>query len=169
MIGSAIYGQDNGGGEASVYRYVLTRDLGEGMLVHPKDLNGAVLLIGLNPSTATAEANDPTITREIGFARSWGHRHLWKCNAFGFRATDPDNMMAAADPVGPFNDKYIFEAAALADRIVICWGNGGAFQKRGEAVLELLLGFQLWHFGKTKIGEPKHPLYLKGTSPLVPW
>jgi len=31
------------------------------------------MIIGLNPSTADENENDPTITRCINFAKSWGY------------------------------------------------------------------------------------------------
>lgn len=165
MIGSAVYG--DGGEASSIYRYVLKR---EGIVGAEAPLNpGAALLIGLNPSTATANVNDPTITRETDFVRRWGYSNLWKCNAFGFRATDPEKMKLAIDPVGPNNDQHILELAAVASIIVICWGKDGAFRQRGYAIRKLLKGFDLLHFGKTKNGEPKHPLYLKATTPLERW
>lgn len=64
----------------------------------------AVMLIGLNPSTADANHNDPTIRRCIGFARDWGFGGVRVLNLFAFRATYPDDLKAAADPVGPRND-----------------------------------------------------------------
>ena len=48
-----------------------------------------VMMIGLNPSTADAHRNDPTIRRCIGFAKRWGHGGLVMTNLFAFRATYP--------------------------------------------------------------------------------
>lgn len=60
-----------------------------------------LMLIGLNPSTADAERNDPTIRRCIGFAHDWGFGGVWVLNLFAWRATLPADLKAAADPVGP--------------------------------------------------------------------
>jgi hypothetical protein len=49
------------------HRYVLWRRWGEGP---------AVNFIGLNPSTADEQEDDPTIRRCIGFARNWGYDAL---------------------------------------------------------------------------------------------
>ena len=55
------------------YRYRLTRRWGDG---------GAVAFVMLNPSTADAEKDDPTIRRCIGFAREWRFGRLIVVNLF---------------------------------------------------------------------------------------
>jgi hypothetical protein len=52
-----------------------------------------ICFIGLNPSTADAEVNDPTIRRCIGFAHDWGFGGLLMLNLFAFRATDPKRVL----------------------------------------------------------------------------
>lgn len=174
MSGTAIYGDDdgaNGEAEGSAYRYVLTRRI-EATAEHPLtplELARSVLFIGLNPSTATAYVDDPTIRREVNYARAWGYGTLVKCNLFAYRATDPKVMMAALAPVGSWNDAFLRQSAASAARIVICWGVGGAFRNRGVEVRKMLANFELHHFGKTKNGEPKHPLYLKADLMPTRW
>jgi hypothetical protein len=86
------------------YRYVLWREWSG----HPRRL----VVIGLNPSTADATKNDPTVTRCINFAKREGCGGMIMLNLFAFRATDPGVMMEAADPVGPENDKYILAHAS---------------------------------------------------------
>lgn len=130
-----------------------------------------VMLIGLNPSTADAKRNDPTIRRCIGFARSWGFGGLWVLNLFAFRATYPDDLKVATDPVGPNNDRWLRRVAKDCPRVVACWGNDGAFLGRSARVRALLGG----RSGKLEIlrmntsGEPAHPLYLPKTLRPTPW
>ena len=136
------------------YRYFLWRQWN-------KD-KSMVVFIGLNPSTADEENNDPTITRCENFALKWGYGGLWMLNIFAFRATDPHRMKAAPDPVGPDNDAYILKVAAKAGLILATWGNHGEYMDRGKAVIELLHEFDLNYLGTlTKGGHPRHPLYLK--------
>ena len=114
----------------------------------------------LNPSTANATRNDPTIRRCIGFARAWGYERLVVTNLFGLRATLPAALRSAVDPIGPENDRHLRRAAVQADRIVCAWGVHGALGNRGAEVLTLLKGFRLEHLGLTRGGHPRHPLYL---------
>lgn len=148
------------------YRYTLTRKWGDGE---------PLIVIGLNPSTADASVDDPTIRRIIGFAHREGAAGMLMLNLFALRSTKPEGLWAAQDPVGPNNDHVLREHAALSARtghpIVCAWGNGGMFLYREIVVVKALLahGARLSHFGLTKAGEPKHPLYLKGDTPLQPF
>lgn len=81
---------------------------------------------------------------------------------YAFRATDPKDMLAAPDPVGPENDRALTDAAWRAHLVVAGWGaHGGA---RAIAVRELLagLGCTLYALKLNRLGEPGHPLYLPG-------
>lgn len=139
------------------YRYLLSRHL------DPAG-KGACLFIMLNPSTADATADDPTIRRCIGFARSWGYHRLSVVNLFAWRATDPAAMRAAADPVGPANDAWIRAEADKADVVVCAWGKHGAHAGRGATVREMLAWRHLHVLAKNKDGSPKHPLYVKSDT-----
>jgi len=126
-------------------------------------------IIGLNPSTADHLKNDPTVTREIAFAVSWGCGTLLKGNLFAYRATNPKDMKKAADPVGPDNDRYLLEMFNEADIVVCAWGTGGSFMRRDLAVAKLLQGRTFRCLSVTKEGHPRHPLYLKAGTPLEDW
>jgi hypothetical protein len=73
----------------------------------------------LNPSTADGKEDDPTIRRCIGFAKSWGNGSLEVVNLFGFRATDPKELLEVKDPIGPENNIWIGLAANESARIVL--------------------------------------------------
>ena len=90
------------------------------------------------------------------------------CNIFAFRATDPVDMRAAADPIGPDNDAAILESARRCDLIVCAWGNHGSYLDRAKAVSGMLraVGAELRVLKITGDGHPGHPLYLK--KPLLP-
>ncbi|MCB1366310.1 MAG: DUF1643 domain-containing protein [Rhodobacteraceae bacterium] len=145
------------------YRYALTR-------VWQPD-GGRVLFVMLNPSTATEVQNDPTVERCERRARALGYGAFQVCNIFAWRATDPRDMRAADDPVGPGNDAAIREAAAWADDIVCAWGTHGAHLDRGPAVERLLrgTGLQLRHLGLSQAGHPRHPLYIAYAVQPVDW
>jgi hypothetical protein len=140
-----------------VYRYALWREL---EFFYERQ----VMFIGLNPSTADETNDDPTVRRCIRFAKTWGFSRMCMTNIFAFRATDPSVMLAAADPVGPENDKFLRECADRSHLIVAAWGNHGGHLYRDQQVLKLIPKLQC--FGKTKSGNPKHPLYLRKDSLL---
>lgn len=142
------------------YRYFLTRsweDIGDGTRLN---------IIGLNPSTADARVDDPTIRRCIGFARQWGFSALTMTNLFALRSTDPGGLQWAGDPVGPENDVNLIEQARYARVVVAAWGVHGALFGRDAQVQQLLQGISLQCLGVTKAWFPKHPLYLPRTAEL---
>lgn len=128
------------------------------------------VFIGLNPSTADEVDNDPTVRRCIGYARAWDFDGLYMMNIFAFRATDPQDMRAADDPVGPQNDAALRLVchSPYTRMVVAAWGVHGAYRERGQAVLALLQDCRLRCLGVTKAGHPKHPLYLrKDLQPVI--
>ncbi len=141
----AIYSDDQR------YRYALTRVWADG----PK-----ISFVMLNPSTATEVQNDPTVERCERRARAMGFGAFRVVNIFGFRATDPRDMRAAPDPIGPDNDAAILAAAEWADLVLCAWGTHGAHLGRGMAVTQMLASYDLHHLGLTLAGDPKHPLYI---------
>jgi hypothetical protein len=128
-----------------------------------------IMWIGLNPSTADEQQLDPTLTRIRSFSEREGYDGFLMTNIFGFRATDPREMIRARDPIGPENDAALLAAAARCDKVVAAWGAHGVHQARAAAVAKLLGRHQLWSLGSTKDGHPRHPLYVKGDQPLVRW
>jgi hypothetical protein len=125
----------------------------------------------LNPSTADAERDDPTIRKCVGFARTWGFGGVEVVNLFAYRATLPCEMRLAADPIGPTNDSHILDVAARCRPVVAAWGTHGDFLGRSRAVLDLLatLGTHVECLGTTRSGHPRHPLYVRYDTPLVPY
>jgi hypothetical protein len=96
------------------------------------------LFIMLNPSTATEVQNDPTVERCERRARALGFGAFRVLNIFAWRATDPRDMRAAADPVGPQNDATILDSLAWANSVICAWGTHGAHLGRGPEVEALL-------------------------------
>lgn len=143
--------------ECGRYRYALWRfwDMGA----------EALPILMLNPSTADASKDDPTIRRCVGFAKREGYGGIVVVNLFGWRATDPKALPTEADAIGPDNEAIV--AAITQRRPVLCaWGAfadararfvRNALESRGSTLLCL---------GKTKDGAPRHPLYVKGDQPF---
>ena len=117
----------------------------------------------LNPSTADEQKNDPTVERCERRARATkGCGASEIINIFAYRATNPLNMKAQTDPVGPDNDHHIIEAAKGALMVICGWGNHGAYMGRGKMVEKLLRdnGIPLHYLRLGKEGQPGHPLYI---------
>lgn len=125
--------------------------------------------IMLNPSTADETTNDATVERCYRRAVMQRYGKLIVTNLFAYRATDPDVMKAAEDPVGPDNDAQILAAADEAGVIICAWGVDGGFRDRAKHVVSLLVekNYRLAALALTKDGHPKHPLYCPYNDPLV--
>jgi len=137
--------------ECGQYRYELRR------IWQPK--TGAVCFVMLNPSTADADIDDPTIRRCMGFAATWGYGGIIVGNLFAYRATDPNFLKIIQDPVGPMNDEFLKVMSERADITICAWGDHGRYLNRGSAILRLLDVPNCLAINKS--GSPKHPLYAK--------
>ena len=127
-----------------------------------------ILWIGMNPSTADAQYNDPTCTREINFSKDWGFGHYLKSNILDYRATFPkdlpDDPNQAASQTGR---QHLLEMAQSADLVIAAWGKLPAkLANQGTIVAQLLNTHHipLKCMGRNKDGSPKHPLYLPKTQ-----
>lgn len=153
------------------YRYTLRREISCILRwVRP------CLFVMLNPSTADAQMDDPTIRRCISFAKRESCSSLTVVNLFALRATDPRELARHPDPVGPENDRHLAEQMAehRLGIVIAAWGN---HPMAGPRVLEVLhrLSYPsdllppIHALGLTQGGSPRHPLYVRGDQPLVRW
>jgi len=148
--------------ECGRYRYVLRRKIPSIVRwVRP------ILFVMLNPSTADAELDDPTIRRCKAFAERDGFTQLTVVNLFALRATDPAGLKIDHDPIGPENDRYLQEeilAHGSTGLVVAAWGAHPFATERAKHVLRMGVFDCL---GKTKAGFPRHPLYIRSDQPFV--
>ncbi|ELZ96619.1 DUF1643 domain-containing protein [Haloferax sulfurifontis] len=128
-----------------------------------------VAFVMLNPSTADATDDDPTIRRCLGFAKEWGFGSLTVANLFALRSTDPDALAGHADPVGPENDAHLQDVCDSAERVVVAWGAKGSLRDRAALVADLLDDRDLYALDTTKAGHPAHPLYQPADAELTNW
>jgi hypothetical protein len=147
------------------HRLLLTREIGTPVGLDPL----IALVIMLNPSTADEAKPDPTITRCMGFARSWGMHELRVCNLFTFRATKPVDLKRCDERNHREANRILIEQARAATTIVCAWGAGGILDWRDDEVGDLLRPRALRCLGKTAKGAPRHPLYLPAATPLEAW
>lgn len=136
------------------YRYSLTRSWEDG--------SGKVVFIGLNPSTADQNQDDPTIHRCVNFAKSWGYSSIEMVNLFAYCATNPEELKMQQQAIGPANNQWIASALQESKLTIACWGNHGSFKNRAAQIQGLYP--RLHCLAINKSGQAKHPLYIKGTQ-----
>ena len=125
----------------------------------------------LNPSTADAFRLDPTVTRCAGFSRRQGAGGLLVLNLYAYRSTNPKALRDAADPIGELNDAVTVRVLAAlhgTGRPVVCAWGANADPGRARRAVQLIrdAGHQPVCLGRTSSGQPRHPLYVAGKTPL---
>lgn len=149
------------------YRYWLRRTWDEAKPV--------CTFVMLNPSTADARKDDPTIRKCVGFADRWGYGSLSVVNLFAYRATNPKVLLASPEVVGPDNDRHIRDCVLKSSLVVAAWG-GSYPPMLTSRVAEVrailrstptnLLPVCLGHTGG---GDPRHPLYVRYGVARIPY
>ena len=127
--------------------------------------------IMLNPSTADADNDDPTIRRCISFSKKWGFGGFCVVNLFDLRTPKPSVLFESENPCSDRADYFIEQALNEFSQIIPAWGNHGIYQERSQEVNWMIghsfLAEPARCLGFNKSGEPKHPLYVKLEQPLI--
>ena len=169
------------GGVDSEYRYLLTRDWSGGA-----HCCRGLMFIMLNPSTADATQDDPTIRRCMNLARRDGYAGISVVNLFAYRATNPQDLQRViyqygiGKAIGPHNYYNISTLFKLLNRgeanfdVVCAWGANELCGALKQAVNELYAYMPLDKalpqcYGLSKAGWPRHPLYLPKDAQLSPY
>lgn len=140
-------------------------------LIREWDANlSKVNFIMLNPSTADADKDDPTINKCMRFAKKWGYGGIIVTNIFDFRATDPEEMLKSKQPSSENNIFNCLSIARQTELVVCAWGNKGLYKKRGLTMLKALKNYGVEPMGLkvNETGMPAHPLYLSEKLELFP-
>lgn len=159
MIKSAVISEDG------KYRYRLYRQWHDTTLSHTRPR--LIMWMMLNPSSANSEIDDPTIRRCIQFSKDWGYDGMWVGNLFAIRSSDPRILykLSAEEACGPDNNVHCWKMSLESERLVMAWGSHGG----PHVPLTLYVPMEgFWCLGKTLAGAPRHPLYLKKTTQLLP-
>lgn len=137
-----------------------------------------VAFLLLNPSKAGVEREDPTSKKVIEFARRFVHNgqrfgRVEIVNPYAYIATDPDDLYAAhkkgVDVVGPMNRAHVTHVLRRAALRVLGWGVNDVSHSP-LASEDFLARFGAFHcLGRTKGGEPCHPLMLAYATQLEPY
>ena len=138
-----------------------------------------LICMGINPSTAAPDALDPTLQSAQRIALSNGYDSFLMFNVYAQRATRPDDMERSCNPVLHGENRKAFQyllSLSPAPALWAAWGN--IIEKRGY-LMDCLGDFAAdaqaagakWFTAgpPLKSGHPHHPLYLKGTTPLLPF
>lgn len=150
--------------ECGQYRYRLEREV--------QEYGKVFAYFGVNPSTADANSDDPTIRKMIGFTKRNGGRRLIVGNVFAYRAKDVVALAAAEDAFGKEIDVHVKQIIYDADILVPCWGRTSKVPVKLRFAFDNLLdelvasGKPIYHLGYTKCGNPKHPLMPSYATPL---
>jgi hypothetical protein len=145
------------------YRYHLWRAFG--------NVSHRCVFVGLNPSTADENLDDPTIRKCVGFAKRWGFGAIDMLNLFAWRSTDPNGLLEAEDPIGPDNQATAIRVLGEAHRIVWCWGHHNARIRKlvhartlDDRWIAIPKACDAGTFGRNQGGSPRHPLMLAYTT-----
>lgn len=132
--------------------------------------------IMLNPSTADAAKDDPTIRRCMGYAKRWGFAGIHVMNLFAIRATEPADLRKAKNPIAPRgrldeHDALLLNFIGACPLIIAAWGTHGDYLDRGKQVVDLLAArsIPLHCLRVSQNGHPCHPLYLPGDLTPTPF
>lgn len=145
-----------------MYRYLLERDL------FPNNKTLGVIMI--NPSTADAEVDDPTIRRLMGFCARGNFGKLIVGNLFAYRSTEVKVLKRVNDPLGPDNNKHLnvlFERIKKSGGVLLAgWGNISKYPEgipsrvQDVTCMAQMAGLAIHCLGTNKDGSPKHPLFV---------
>jgi hypothetical protein len=133
------------------YRYALWREW--------DGTKPSIAFIGLNPSTANENEDDPTIRRVVAFAKAWGFGKVYMLNLFAWVSAHPEDLLTCEDALGN-NDEHLLSYAGACEKIVLAWGAFKQNKARAEVVKQMFP--EAYALETNKDGSPKHPLYVRG-------
>lgn len=148
--------------ECGTFRWTLTRRWADGPVV---------CFVMLNPSTATATIDDPTIRRCMTFAKAWGFGSLLVLNLYPYRATKPKdlkNAMRRIDVTGGTKGQEALRKATEADLVIAAWGSH-ASQEAKDRFFRITAPKPIWCIDTNGDLTPVHPLYQKGDKMPKPF
>lgn len=135
--------------ECGKYRYKLWRIW--------DDTLPLAMCIGLNPSTANSDKNDPTINILIRMLSKLGYGGFYMMNLFAVISSNPDYLLTCENPIGD-NESKLKEVESLCSDVIVCWGS---FKQATDRIKHVLPNYpKAKCFGISKGGAPLHPLAL---------
>lgn len=125
----------------------------------------------LNPSEATHDKNDRTISGLIKRAYKMGYGGICVINCFAYRSKSPSEMKQDKDPVGPHNDKIISIVLSHEIDLLCAWGTNAHHNNRNKEVQCAISTGKATPFVLRLCGDgtPEHPLYIPQEIGLSKW
>lgn len=131
----------------------------------------AVVFYMCNPSTADHKVDDPTTKACIAFAKLWGYAYIEIVNLYSYRTPSPELLKSKGFPTHLIsNAEYVYSVCRPGKLVICAWGTKVEKHVAEEQARKLTaLGCELKCLGVSMDGHPKHPLYVKRTTPLIPY
>lgn len=153
---SAIFSEDK------THRFYLKRSW-----VLDNEEERKITFIGLNPSIANHENDDPTIRRLIGFTKFFEYNSFEIVNLYSLICTNPKEV-DFEKLLNENNNHYLNNIDS--HKIIFCWGKNRNWPNWNKIIKKLVDKYPyIYCFGRNKDGSPKHPLYLKADTTLEKW
>jgi len=128
----------------------------------------------LNPSTADALSDDPTLRRISKISREFGYGGVDVLNLYAFRSPHPSILAKAKSPHGPHQTHYLSQQIIKLQNtqtpLVLAWGNHAKTADTQDILHRLTQAeITLTTLGLTKQHQPMHPLFSPTPPKLYPY
>ena len=161
--GAAIFHQEKDG---IPRRRSLHRDWSiPGQVIKMPHQPQTLVSIGMNPSTADKDHDDPTVRKEYRWAKSYAcYQSYTKFNVCDAITSNPLNMLKMETPNSKGNHPFIISSLRKMDcDVLLSWGNlPRGLEYIAEDLLALLRkeGHILYCFKINQSGTPSHPRFI---------
>lgn len=123
------------------------------------------MFIGLNPSTANASNDDPTIRCVKAHSKRWGYGGIYMLNLYPFITPYPAELKISEGDEE--NLRHLRECAELCQVIICAWGAFPIAKPAGQQIISMFP--QVMAMKINADGSPHHPLYLPNKTIPIPY
>ena len=165
-LSEPVLAEDHDGQHLFVYSNDKRRRYAYSLTWAPKGHH--LLWVMLNPGTGESEGRRRnTFERCRHWSQTLGFGGLLFGNVFSIRSKSARELLSLKSAPDPLNDEALLMLSGLAQQTIVAWGNHGAKSERPLQLAATLKEAKC--FGYTQSGQPRHPLYVRGDTDLVPW
>ena len=106
-----------------LHRYYLDYSFGGASAGQDDEPERILMACGCNPSKATRDGSDNTVSKLVNVARQWGYTRLLMANVFSYCDNDPANLRAPGLVLRDRQtDQFLEAMVANAGAFLCCWG-----------------------------------------------